>query len=30
LQPDMAPGLSILAAVNLIVLLAVRRGLGAG
>jgi len=29
-QPDMAPGLSVLAAVNLIVLLAVRRGLEAG
>jgi hypothetical protein len=29
-QPDMAPGLSVLAAVNLIVLLAARRGLEAG
>ena len=29
-QPDMAPGLSVLAAVNLVVLLAVRRGLEAG
>jgi hypothetical protein len=29
-QPEMAPGLSVLAAVNLIVLLAVRRGLEAG
>lgn len=29
-QPDMAPGLSVAAAVNLIVLLAVRRGLEAG
>jgi hypothetical protein len=30
MQPDMAPGLSILAAVNLILLVAARRGLGAG
>jgi hypothetical protein len=30
IQPDMAPGLAFLAAVNLIVLLAVRRGLQAG
>jgi lysylphosphatidylglycerol synthetase-like protein (DUF2156 family) len=29
-QPDMAPGLSVVAAMNLIVLLAVRRGLEAG
>jgi hypothetical protein len=29
-QPQMAPGLSVLAAVNLIVLVAVRRGLEAG
>jgi heme/copper-type cytochrome/quinol oxidase subunit 3 len=29
-QPDMAPGLSVLAAVNLIALLAARRGLEAG
>jgi len=29
-QPDMAPGLSVLAAVNLIVLIAARRGLEAG
>ena len=30
MQPDMAPGLSLLAAVNLIVLIAARRGLEAG
>ena len=30
MQPDMAPGLSILAAVNLIILLVARRGLDAG
>jgi hypothetical protein len=30
MQPDMAPGLSVLAAVNLILLLAARRGLEAG
>jgi hypothetical protein len=30
MQPDMAPGLSILVAVNLVILLAARRGLEAG